>query len=203
VAVVSTGNSPRGLLPLLPLVGVAAMVIAARAVDVTRDYAPTWQRTVAVVVLLGFVAVLPGAAEAATFAQNKKNAEASRAAVEAGALATGLGDDARQLLTNDFDLYMSDLPGIAPEMIGGWTAISRNGRVPHVDIDLSSVPAFYCDARDRGIRVALWYPGTVTGLDPELETALNGNSRTPLLRTVGNIGGYIATEVVPDALTCG
>jgi hypothetical protein len=201
-AVVSTGNSPRGLIPVLPLAAVGIAIIAQRAFDITSEFAPEWQRGTAIAVFLAFVVALPNLAEDAAAAEGRRNAERTREGVEAAVIQSSSVDDARQILTNDFDLYLTDLPGTNPDKIGGWFDVSLNGRTPHTDVDLSSIPAFYCDARSRGLRLVLWAPGSVPGIDADLDAALNGTWRSPLLRSRGTIGGYLATEIVPDALTC-
>jgi len=106
------------------------------------------------------------------------------------------------ILTNDFNLYLTELPGTNPDKIGGWFNISLSGRTPHQDVDLSSVTSFYCDAQRRGLRLVLWSPGSVPGLDPDLEAAFNGEWRTPLLRTGPPITGYTSTILVPGAYQC-
>jgi hypothetical protein len=200
--VVSTGNSPRGLLPVLPLAAVAVAVLAARTFALTRRFAPSWQRAWAIVAILVVAVALPALAEDVATADTRLGSERYRAATETGVAATGLVTDARQILTNDFNLYLTELPGTNPDKIGGWFNISLSGRSPHQDVDLSSIPAFYCDAQQRGIRLVLWSPGSVPGLDPDLEAAFNGEWRTPLLRTGPPITGYISTILVPGAYQC-
>jgi len=200
--VVSTGNSPRGLLPVLPLAAVAIAVLSHGAFELTRDTAPAWQRVCAIVAVLGFVVALPNLSESATSAHDKLSAERARAAVEAGVIDSTDIDEAGQILTNDFNLYFTDVAGTNPEKIGGWFNISLNGREAHDDVDLSSVTGFYCDAQRRGVRMVLWSPGSVPGLDPDLEAAFNGGWTTPLLRKAGTIAGYTATVVQPGRYAC-
>jgi 4-amino-4-deoxy-L-arabinose transferase-like glycosyltransferase len=200
--VVSTGNSPRGLLPVLPLAAVAVAILAARAFDLTRALLPSWQRACAIAVIIGVTVTLPAVSEDVVAVDTKLGSERYRAATEAGVVATGLVDDARQILTNDFNLYLTDIAGTNPDKIGGWFNISLSGREPHRDVDLSSVTGFYCDAQKRGIRVVLWSPGSVPGLAPDLEAAFNGEWRTPLLRTGPPITGYTTTILVPGAYDC-
>ena len=161
----------------------AVAVLAARTFALTRRFAPSWQRAWAIVAILAVTVALPALAEDVATADTRLGSERYRAATEAGVAATGLVSDARQILTNDFNLYLTELPGTNPDKIGGWFNISLSGRTPHQDVDLSSVPAFYCDAQRRGLRLVLWSPGSVPGLDPDLEAAFNGEWRTPLLRT--------------------
>ncbi len=187
-AVVSTGNSPRGLIPVLPLAAVGLAIIASRAFEASAGHAPAWQRGSAIAVVLAGLVVLPNLAEDAAVVQGRRAAEQVRESVESAVVASGVVDDARQILTNDFDLYLTELPGINPDKIGGWYNISLSGREPHTDVDLGSVTGFYCDARDRGIRMVLWSPGSVPGMDPDLEAALTGTWRTPLLRSAGTNG---------------
>lgn len=200
--VVSTGNSPRGLLPVLPLSAAAVAVLAFRAFGLTRRFAPAWQRAWAIVVILLVTTAVPSLGENVTTADDRLGSERYRQATEAGVVGTGLVDDARQILTNDFNLYLTDLPGTNPDKIGGWFNISLNGRVPHRDVDLSSVTGFYCDALQRGVRLVLWSPGSVPGLAPDLEAAFNGEWRTPLLRSGPPITGYTSTILVPGAYAC-
>ena len=202
-AVVSTGNSPRGLIPLLPLAAVAVAVIAQWASDATADRAPSWQRATAISLAIGFLVGLPSLTEDAAVAQGRRNVEHARRAVDDAVATSGIVTDARQILTNDFDLYFEGIDGITPDVIGGWTNISRNGSSPHTDVDVTSLTAFYCDARSRGIRMVLWSPGSVPGLSPDLEEVFNGAWKSPLLKNAGAVGNYTMTFVQNSDYACG
>lgn len=196
--VVSTGNSPRGVLAVVPITAVAIAVIADRAFALSRDVAPGWQRAVALIALAGAVVVVPQARTVLADLTTRQAQERERAAVDAAVVRYGGATSAQQVLTNDFNLYFTDLPGIGPDTLGGWTDISLNGDAPHRDVDLSSVRAFVCGASARGVRLVLWLPANaVPDMDEQLSGALTGATTVTGLRSVGTIGPYQATLVEP------
>lgn len=197
-AVVSTGNSPRGVLAVLPIAAVAGAVVADRAFDLTRPVAPDWQRVVALVALASAIVVVPWTSTALAELVSRQAQERARAGVDEAVSQYGLAETAGQVLTNDFTLYFTEIPGIGPDTIGGWTSVSLNGDTAHRDVDVTSVPAFVCDAAARGVRLVLWSPGDVIpGMAEDLNAALTGATPVTGLRSLGAIGSYQATAVEP------
>lgn len=199
--IVSTGNSPRGALAVAPIAAVAVAVIADRAFDLTRSVGPSWQRVIALVALAGALMVVPQVRTSLAELAARQAQERERSTVDQAVTRYGIAETAGQVLTNDFNLYFTDLPGIEPDKLGGWTDVSLNGNTPHRDVDLSSVTGFVCDAADRGIRLVLWSPGnTVPEMDEQLAAALTGTTAVTGLRDIGAIGSYRATVVEPGYL---
>ncbi len=197
-AVVSTGNSPRGVLLVLPLAAIAVAVIADRAFDLTRAVGPAWQRTIAIIVLAVAILVVPQVHSGLADLQSRTAQERERTTVDGAVARYGLAERADQVLTNDFGMYLTSIPGIGPDTIGGWTDVSLNGDTPHRDVDVSSARGFVCDAAARGIRLVVWSPGgTVPGMADDLAAALSGAASTTGLRDLGAIGSYRATAVEP------
>ena len=85
-----------------------------------------------------------------------------------------------------------------PDRVGGWQDISLNGDRPHETVDLSSIVAFHCDARQRGITTVLWRDSQLPFMDAALSGALNGGSQTPWLVNTGRIGPYSVTRIARD-----
>jgi hypothetical protein len=200
-AVVSTGNSPRGALAVAPVAAVAVTALADRAFDLTRTVGPAWQRAVAVVTLTTALVVAPGVRTVAAGFSTRHAQEDERAAVERAVARYGIADSAAQILTNDLNLYLADLPGLVPDSFGGWTSISLNGTNAHTNVDVTSAQSFVCDAAARGIRVVLWQPGNVVpAMAEDLAAALSGAATVPGLRFIGAIDSYQASTIEPGFL---
>ena len=192
--IVSTASSPRGPLPILPQAAIGLAVVLSWIFVQTAAAARLWQQ-IAVIGLLVAMVTWPQLREIALATAAKQQAASERAAVEAAVVAGGRVTEASQVLTDDFFLYFTGIPGNMPDRIGGWENISLNGRQPHVDVSLASIHDFYCDARSRGINTVMWKPAPMAALHPNLDAALSGSSSSPLLVNVASIGPYIVTEL--------
>jgi hypothetical protein len=191
---VSVASSPRGPLPILPQAAIGFAVVLAWTFTRTSAAPVLWQRIAVVGVLVAAV-IWPQMREIALATAAKQQAASERAAVEAAVLAGGRVTEASQVLTDDFFLYFTGIPGNVPDRIGGWENISLNGRQPHIDVSLASIHDFYCDARSRGINTVLWKPAPMAALHPGLDAALSGASSSPLLVNAAGIGPYVVTEL--------
>lgn len=191
--VVSIASSPRGPIAALPamVIGLAVTVYFVSAATEGR----LGRAGTATAVLVVLVIAWPMAREDVFLLQEKASAAATRSSVEADVLAQGTVASAGEILTNDFDLYFNALPGNLPDHIGGWQNISLNGNSPHTDVDMSSVVAFQCSARKRGISVVLWRESQPTWADAGLSGALNGASTSSRLINEGRIGPYVVTRI--------
>ena len=155
-----------------------------------------------VVLLLGAIVTWPQLKVIAFATAAKSQAAIDRAAIELRVREVGHVTNASQILTNDFFLYFTGIPGYVPDRIGGWENVSLNGREVHQDVSLASVPDFYCSALSKGIDTVLWLPWAVSGVDPALDEALAGNSKDPLLVNAGTIGPYVVTELSTGGIVC-
>ena len=198
---VSAAASPRGPLPILPQAAIAMALVAFWLFESTAPGAVAWRR-VMVVLLLGAIVTWPQLKEIAFATAAKSQAAIDRAAVELRVREVGHVTNASQILTNDFFLYFTGIPGNVPDRIGGWENVSLNGREVHQDVSLASVPDFYCSALTKGIDTVLWLPWAVSGVDPALDEALAGNSKDPLLVNAGTIGPYFVTELSTGGIVC-
>ena len=198
---VSAAASPRGPLPILPQAAIGMALVACWIFNSTGLGVVVWRR-VLVVLLLGAIVTLPQLKEIAFATAAKSQAAIDRAAIELRVREVGHVTNASQILTNDFFLYFTGIPGNVPDRIGGWENVSLNGREVHQDVSLASVPDFYCSALSKGIDTVLWLPWAVSGVDPALDEALAGNSKDPLLVNAGTIGPYVVTELSTGGIVC-
>lgn len=198
---VSAAASPRGPLPILPQAAIGMALVACWLFESTAPGAVAWRRLM-VVLLLGAIVTWPQIKEIAFATAAKSQAAIDRAAVELRVREVGHVTNASQILTNDFFLYFTGIPGNVPDRIGGWENVSLNGREVHQDVSLASVPDFYCSALSKGIDTVLWLPWAVSGVDPALDEALAGNSKDPLLVNAGTIGPYFVTELPNGGIVC-
>lgn len=198
---VSAAASPRGPLPILPQAAIGMALVACWIFSSTGLGVLVWRR-VMVVLLLGAIVTLPQLKEIAFATAAKSQAAIDRAAIELRVREVGHVTNASQILTNDFFLYFTGIPGNVPDRIGGWENVSLNGREVHQDVSLASVPDFYCSALSKGIDTVLWLPWAVSGVDPALDEALAGSSRDSLLVNAGTIGPYAVTELPTGGIVC-
>ena len=193
---VSIASSPRGPIATLPMVAIGLAVVADQ-ISARLPQTLGRQR-----ILIGCLAVLvigwPLLREDAFMLQEKAAHAAERAEAEAALVAAGGIVDASEVLTNDFDLYFTAIPGGLPDRIGGWQDISLNGDRAHDTVDLTSIVAFHCDARRRGITTVLWRDSQLPFMDAGLSGALNGGSQTPRLVNTGRIGPYSVTGITSE-----
>lgn len=196
--IVSVASSPRGPIATLP---VTAIGLGCVAQSVTMSLPATLGRAK---ILIGCLAILvvvwPLLREDLFILQAKATRAAERAAVEAELISRGDITDASHILTNDFDLYFTSIPGVLPDRIGGWQDISLNGERTHVTVDLSSVVAFYCDASRRGLSTVLWRESQLAFMDGALSGALNGGSTNSRLLNEGQVGPYELTRLSSEQL---
>ena len=172
--------APAPAQAVAPVAAVAVAALAHRAFDLTRTVGPAWQRAVAVVTLATALVVAPGVRTVADGFSTRHAQEDERAAVDGAVARYGIADSAAQILTNDLNVYVTDLPGLVPDSFGGWTSISLNGTNAHTNVDVTSARGFVCDAAARGIRVVLWQPGNVVpAMAEDLAAALAAGGVTP------------------------
>ncbi len=198
---VSAAASPRGPLPILAQAAIGMALVAFWIFDRTRSGAAPWRRAL-VVLLLGAIIIWPQLREIAFSSAAKYQAAIERAAIEAQLSGLGSISRASQILTNDFFLYFNDIEGNVPDRLGGWENISLNGREVHQDVALTSVTDFYCSALRKGIDTVLWLPWAVSGVDPALDQALAGDSKSPILVNAGTIGPYSVTKLPTGSFVC-
>jgi len=190
---VSIASSPRGPIATLPMMAIGMAVVADRVS--TSLPADMGRRRILIGCLAVLVIAWPLLREDVFLLQEKSKHAAERADTEAALIAMGGISDTSQVLTNDFDMYFTAIPGVQPDRIGGWQDISLNGDRAHTTVDLSSIVAFHCDALSRGITFVLWRDSQLPFMDGALSGALNGGSQTPRLVNVGRLGPYSVTRI--------
>lgn len=190
---VSIASSPRGPLATLPMSAVGLAFVAHWVA--TRLPVDLGRNRIFIGSLTALVIAWPLLRQDMFMLQEKSANAAERADAEASLIARGTITNASQVLTNDFDLYFTSIPGGLPDRVGGWEDLSLNGDQRHRTVDLSSIVAFHCDAQRRGITTVLWRESDLPFMDGGLSGALNGGSVSPRLRNEGRVGPYVVTRL--------
>lgn len=205
VAVVAFGYSVRGQLPVLPIAAVALASVAMMVYRWLRSTSDASSRSLAAVssgILIGVLLFLPWLRADLAYIDTRAQVEQQRAAAQLALNQALPSLGTKQVFTNDFDFYLSGLDNVNPRKLGGWGNISMNGRVTQQDLDVTSLPAFLCDAIKHDVRVVLWIPGVATGVAPELESVLAGSSSAPGFIGVGPTGPYRITVLDVQEPSC-
>lgn len=189
-SIVSLGYSERGLILLLPFAAIFVGKIVNSLFETSALRASANQKVLAITVVLIPMYIVPSLVDISKSLVREIGYERNRDSIAFAVKSLSKATTASSVVTNDFNLYFTDLKGSAPDSIGGWTNISLNGSIVHNDINIDSVEDFILDAKQRGVKAVVWSPGTGLPGDPDLADLLIGKGEHPGFSYKGVFGTY-------------
>lgn len=186
------GWSARSELAIAPFLAIASASVAAALLR----QVPKARRTVAgtVAVTLGLIIALSWSLPQGTLElYGRIGQEKSRAVIEASLDREAPVDHASQILSDDYELFLRNIPGNVPYTPGGWLAIGANGNEKRIQLDFESVDSLLCSANQAGLRASAWLGGRHPLATGEVERMLQEGykpfqDRATTIRSLHDVG---------------